>query len=148
MHSLQRRSIICAIMKNIPSPRKIEDVRTEQGGVTFIHTEGVYFVTGTYPNLNVWCNNMPAPDMQRILNKRPGRKKKPAIKNSPLNLLRRKRGLTILEVARAVGVHPSNIGRIERGQQMPTTELIDRIIRYFDNEITVLQICQPGKTHV
>lgn len=60
--------------------------------------------------------------------------------SSPLKLVRLKREKTLQEVANAVGIDTGNLSRIERGLQVPSKDLTEKLAKFFDNEVTETQI--------
>ena len=55
-----------------------------------------------------------------------------------MNQLRKKRherGLTLQDVATAVGVAPSNLSRVERAQQSPSPTVAVRLYHFYDQEV-------------
>lgn len=66
-------------------------------------------------------------------------------KESPLKKARLKRELTLQQVSVAVGTDTGNLSRIERGIQIPSKELAEGLVKYFDNEITETQIIYPER---
>lgn len=65
--------------------------------------------------------------------------------NSPLKQARLKREQTLQFVADAVGIDTGNLSRIERGIQVPSKELTEKLARHFDNEVTETQIIYPER---
>lgn len=65
-------------------------------------------------------------------------------KDTPLRALRKSRGLTLQDVAVAVGSDVGNISRVERGKQT-STDLAQKLVEYFGSEITEVQILYPGR---
>lgn len=65
--------------------------------------------------------------------------------NSPLKQARLKLKLTLQQVANAVGIDTGNLSRIERGLQVPSKELAERLVKFFDNEVTETQIIYPER---
>lgn len=63
---------------------------------------------------------------------------------TPLKTVRTKRALTIREVARACGCSHVTISRIERGDST-TPDLAEKISRFFDGEVSELQILYPER---
>lgn len=66
-------------------------------------------------------------------------------KDSPLKDARIKRELTLQQVSAAVGTDTGNLSRIERGLQIPSKELAEALVKYYDNEITETQIIYPER---
>ncbi|MDP3124580.1 MAG: helix-turn-helix transcriptional regulator [Thiobacillus sp.] len=66
-------------------------------------------------------------------------------KDSPLKKARLKRERTLQEVSSAVGTDTGNLSRIERGLQIPSKELAEALVKYYDNEITETQIIYPER---
>lgn len=64
---------------------------------------------------------------------------------TPLRQARERRNLTIQQVAAAVGIDSGNLSRIERGLQVPSKELTEKLAKYFGGEITELQIIYPER---
>jgi len=64
---------------------------------------------------------------------------------SPLKQARLKRELTLQHVANEVGIDTGNLSRIERGLQIPSKELAEKLVKFFDNEITETQIIYPER---
>lgn len=67
-------------------------------------------------------------------------------KDSPLKKARLKRELTLQQVSAAVGTDTGNLSRIERGIQIPSKELAEALVNYYDNEITETQIIYPERS--
>lgn len=65
--------------------------------------------------------------------------------NSPLKLIRLKREKTLQEVSAAVGSDTGNLSRIERGLQVPSKDMTERLVKYFGGEITETQIIYPER---
>ena len=65
---------------------------------------------------------------------------------TPLRQAREQRNLTIQQVAAAVGIDSGNLSRIERGLQVPTKDLTEKLARFFDNEVTETQIIYPERS--
>jgi transcriptional regulator with XRE-family HTH domain len=66
-------------------------------------------------------------------------------KDSPLKKARLKRELTLQKVSNDVGTDTGNLSRIERGIQVPSKELAEALVKYFDNEVTETQIIYPER---
>lgn len=64
---------------------------------------------------------------------------------SPLRQARENRSLTIQQVATAVGIDSGNLSRIERGRQVPSKELTEKLAKFFNNEVTETQIIYPER---
>lgn len=64
---------------------------------------------------------------------------------SPLRQLRQRRQLTIAQVCAATGLDPGNLSRIERGVQIPSKENTEKLVRFFEHEVTELQIFYPER---
>lgn len=56
-----------------------------------------------------------------------------------------KRQLTLQDVAQAVGTDTGNLSRIERGLQIPSKELAEALVKFFDHEITETQLIYPER---
>lgn len=65
--------------------------------------------------------------------------------NSPLKKARLKREQTLQEVADAVGIDTGNLSRIERGLQVPSKELAEKLAKHFDNSVTETEIFYPER---
>lgn len=65
--------------------------------------------------------------------------------STPLRLARERRDLTIQQVADAVDIDPGNLSRIERGTQVPSKDLAEKLAKYFDGEINEIQIIYPER---
>lgn len=65
--------------------------------------------------------------------------------STPLRLARENRGLTIQQVADSVGIDPGNLSRIERGTQVPSKDLAEKLVNFFNNEIDEIQIIYPER---
>jgi len=59
--------------------------------------------------------------------------------------VRLKREKTLQEVADAVGIDTGNLSRIERGLQVPSKGLTEKLAQFFDNEVTETQIIYPER---
>lgn len=64
---------------------------------------------------------------------------------SPLRRLRLERGLSIQDVASAVGTHPGNLSKIERQARGASPALAERLAQYFGPELTELEILYPDR---
>lgn len=64
---------------------------------------------------------------------------------SPLKTVRLKRELTLQHVADAVGIDTGNLSRIERGTQVPSKDLAEKLVNFFNNEIDEIQIIYPER---
>ncbi len=62
---------------------------------------------------------------------------------SPLAKKRKELNLTVEQVASGVGCSAPNYWRIESGEQQPRKGLLQAIIRYFDNQISEMEILFP-----
>ena len=65
--------------------------------------------------------------------------------NSPLKLARLSREQTLHQVAEALGIDTGNLSRIERGTQVPSKELAEKLANYFGNGLTEMQIIYPER---
>lgn len=65
--------------------------------------------------------------------------------DSPLKKARLKRKLTLQKVSNDVGTDTGNLSRIERGIQVPSKELAEALVKYFDHEVTETQIIYPER---
>ncbi len=57
--------------------------------------------------------------------------------------VRKRRRLTLAEVAKAVGTDPSNLSRIEQGAQQPSRDIARRLFRYFEGAVSLGSIYDP-----
>lgn len=64
---------------------------------------------------------------------------------TPLQRARHTRKLSLEQVADAVGTDTGNLSRIERGQQVPSKVMAEKLAKYFDNEVTETQIIYPER---
>jgi transcriptional regulator with XRE-family HTH domain len=64
---------------------------------------------------------------------------------SPLKAARIKRNKTLIDVAAAVGIDSGNLSRIERGMQVPSKDLAEKLALFFDQEISETQIIYPER---
>lgn len=64
---------------------------------------------------------------------------------SPLRQARESRGLTLKDVANGVSMDPGNLSRVERGEQVPSKEVVEALARFFGNSVTELQIIYPER---
>lgn len=64
---------------------------------------------------------------------------------SPLRQIRERKGQTIVEVGRAVSIDPGNLSRIENCKQKASTELAEKLVKHFENEITEMEILYPDR---
>ena len=65
--------------------------------------------------------------------------------DSPLKLARKKRKLTLHQVATALGIDTGNLSRIERGLQVPSKELTEKIVKFFGKGMTETKIIFPER---
>jgi putative transcriptional regulator len=64
---------------------------------------------------------------------------------SPLRILRKSQGVTLSHVAAAVEIDPANLSRIERGQQIASLEVAERLVQFYSGRINELQILYPQR---
>ncbi|SUW63266.1 Helix-turn-helix [Buttiauxella agrestis] len=64
---------------------------------------------------------------------------------SPLRNLRKSQGLTLSFVANLVGIDPANLSRIERGQQIASLDVTERLVKFYSGKINELQILYPQR---
>ncbi|UUM20952.1 helix-turn-helix transcriptional regulator [Mycoavidus sp. SF9855] len=64
---------------------------------------------------------------------------------SPLRLARKGRCMTIAHVCVLTEINPSSLSRIERGRQTPSKELTEKLVKFFDNEVSEIQILYPER---
>jgi transcriptional regulator with XRE-family HTH domain len=65
--------------------------------------------------------------------------------NTPLKKVRLDEDKTLQEVANAVGIDTGNLSRIERGLQVPSKDLTEKLAKYFDNKVTETEIIYPER---
>lgn len=64
---------------------------------------------------------------------------------TPLRRLRKRRGLTVAEVSRAIGIDQGNLSRIERGEQF-SRRAASALVAYYGTElISELEILYPDR---
>ena len=64
---------------------------------------------------------------------------------TPLRLAREQRDMTIVQVSTATGLDPGNLSRIERGCQTPSKDVAEKLAKFFNNEVTEIQILYPER---
>lgn len=64
---------------------------------------------------------------------------------SPLRCLRKSQGMTLSHVASAVEIDPANLSRIERGQQIASLDVAERLVIFFSHKINELEILYPHR---
>jgi len=64
---------------------------------------------------------------------------------TPLRRLRKARGITLEQVAQGVGLDVGNLSRLERRQQGVRPALAEKIVAFFGNGITELEILYPER---
>lgn len=62
---------------------------------------------------------------------------------SLLTQTRKSRGLSLETVAAAVGTDPTNLSRVEKGQQIPKRELARALFTYYDAVVPLGAIYDP-----
>ena len=62
---------------------------------------------------------------------------------TPLREARKRRGLTVAEVAKAIGTDPSNLSRLELGQTTPSRELARKLYRFYEGDIKPIDLYDP-----
>lgn len=62
---------------------------------------------------------------------------------TPLKTVRKRRGLTQIEVSSAVRVDNGTYSRIENGHSTATAAVARRIAKFFGHEVTEMQILYP-----
>ena len=67
------------------------------------------------------------------------------MKNTPLRRARASKGLSIHQVAAAVGTNAGNLSRIERAVQAASPALAERLASYFEPDITELEVLYPER---
>lgn len=64
---------------------------------------------------------------------------------TPLRMARESRGLTIQQVATSVGIDPGNLSRIERGKQVPSKDLAEKLSQVFGGQVSETEIIYPER---
>ncbi|AHK20724.1 MULTISPECIES: helix-turn-helix domain-containing protein [Yersinia pseudotuberculosis complex] len=64
---------------------------------------------------------------------------------TPLRKMRVEKKLTIAEVALAVQCDVGNLSRIERGTQITSLEMAEKLSRFYEGMITEMQILYPQR---
>ncbi|NIC29326.1 helix-turn-helix transcriptional regulator [Serratia plymuthica] len=64
---------------------------------------------------------------------------------TPLRKMRLKQNLTIQEVAKATEVDVGNLSRIERGMQVTSLTIAEKLSKFFGGEISEMQILFPNR---
>jgi transcriptional regulator with XRE-family HTH domain len=64
---------------------------------------------------------------------------------SPLRKIRKLLGQTLQHVADATNTDTGNLSRIERGDQTPSKDLTERLVRHFGGAICEMQILFPER---
>nr|DAW17433.1 MAG TPA: helix-turn-helix domain protein [Caudoviricetes sp.] len=65
--------------------------------------------------------------------------------SSPLRNLRKSQGRTLSEVAGAIHLDVGNLSRIERGLQVASLDVAERLALFFKGEISELEILYPQR---
>lgn len=63
----------------------------------------------------------------------------------PLRVAREKRQMTLQDLAVKVGSDVGNLSRIERGVQIPSRELAEKICSLFPGEVNEIQLIYPER---
>lgn len=64
---------------------------------------------------------------------------------TPLRLLRKSQGMTLSHVASAVQLDVGNLSRIERGIQIASLDVAERLSIFFAGQINEMQILYPQR---
>lgn len=64
---------------------------------------------------------------------------------TPLRAVRQAKGLTLYQVANAIQLDVGNLSRIERGIQIASLEVAERLSVFFKGQITEMQILYPKR---
>lgn len=64
---------------------------------------------------------------------------------SPLRILRKSQGFTLSYVAKEVDIDPGNLSRIERGHQIASLDVAERLVSFFSGQINELEILYPHR---
>ncbi|MCJ7925952.1 MAG: helix-turn-helix transcriptional regulator [Pantoea vagans] len=65
--------------------------------------------------------------------------------HSPLRILRMSQGKTLSEIALAIHLDVGNLSRIERGLQVASLDVAERLAVFFEGEISELEILYPQR---
>jgi transcriptional regulator with XRE-family HTH domain len=65
--------------------------------------------------------------------------------HSPLRILRKSQGKTLSEVALAIHLDVGNLSRIERGLQVASLDVAERLAVFFQGQISELEILYPQR---
>lgn len=63
-----------------------------------------------------------------------------------LTQTRKSRGLSLEQVAKSVGTDPTNLSRVEKGEQIPRSELAIALYRFYDGVVPLEKIYYPHDT--
>ncbi|EIU7557583.1 MULTISPECIES: helix-turn-helix domain-containing protein [Providencia] len=64
---------------------------------------------------------------------------------TPLRRIRIEKQLTISEVANAINCDVGNLSRLERGAQAASLELAEKLVKFYGEKITEMQILYPKR---
>ncbi|ENO7353614.1 helix-turn-helix transcriptional regulator [Morganella morganii] len=64
---------------------------------------------------------------------------------TPLRKIRLEKQLTIAEVAAAVNYDVGNLSRLERGTQAASLEIAEKLVKFYEQKITEMQILYPQR---
>ncbi|MDF7657607.1 helix-turn-helix transcriptional regulator [Erwiniaceae bacterium L1_54_6] len=64
---------------------------------------------------------------------------------TPLRAVRQAKGLTLNQVAEAIQLDVGNLSRIERGIQIASLDVAERLSVFFKGQITEMQILYPKR---
>jgi transcriptional regulator with XRE-family HTH domain len=67
------------------------------------------------------------------------------VMKTPLRMLRLEQKKTIQDVAKATNIDVGNLSRIERGMQVTSLEIAEKLSKYFGGEISEMQILFPQR---
>lgn len=65
--------------------------------------------------------------------------------DTPLRQIRKKNGLTLRSVAKAVGISVSQLSRLEHGRHQATADQAEKLCRFYRGKITELQVLYPRR---
>lgn len=65
--------------------------------------------------------------------------------DTPLRKVRLGKGLTLTEVARSTGIDEGNLSRLERGEQGASPDVAEKLTKFYDGEVTELEILYPER---
>ncbi len=65
--------------------------------------------------------------------------------STPLQKIRKENNLTLQELAKDLGIDPSNLSRIERGMQSASPQFAEKVCNKFKGSISEIEILYPTR---